>query len=88
MFTRNGSFKISQNGSLATSEGFALVPNINTPSESTQISVSPDSKVSFLLTGGQNNQANLGQIIIARFQNPEGLRATGGTLFETTDASG
>ncbi len=87
-FTRNGSFKLSQNGSLVTSEGFALVPNINTPSESTQVSVSPDGKVSSLLPGEQNNQADLGQITIARFQNPEGLRATGGTLFETTDASG
>ena len=54
---------------------------------SLSITVLPDGTVN--VEQPNNPQAtNLGQIELARFANPAGLRKTGGNLYEATEASG
>lgn len=84
-YTRNGSFSLSSEGTIVTSSGFPLSPAITVPSGAGTFQVSPDGKVTVQISG-QNQQ--IGQIELARFINPSGLRPLGDNLFNESDASG
>ena len=86
-YTRTGSFHMNGEGSLVTSEGFVVEPQIQIPAEATSISISRSGVVSVLLPG-QTASQQIGQLELATFQNPAGLRAAGGNLFMPTTASG
>ena len=85
-YTRDGGFKVSNNGQLVTSSGSPLSPALTIPPNASTITIGRDGTVSVELnTGGQ---AVLGQIQIARFLNPAGLMAVGQNLMKQTPASG
>lgn len=84
-FTRSGSFKQDGAGNIVDASGNALVPAINIPGNNTGISVGANGQVSAQV-GGQSQVA--GQLQLASFQNPSGLTAAGGNLFNESDASG
>jgi flagellar basal-body rod protein FlgG len=86
-FTRNGSFHLNAEGAIVTSEGYALQPQITIPPNATSIMVSKDGIVSVAVQGQQAAQ-QVGSIEVASFQNPAGLQALGGNLFQATSASG
>ena len=84
-FTRSGSFKQDGAGNIVSASGNALVPAINIPGNNTGISVDANGQVSAQV-GGQPEVS--GQIVLANFQNPSGLTAEGGNLFNESAASG
>jgi flagellar basal-body rod protein FlgG len=86
-YTRDGSFKLSADGSVVTSSGFYVSPEITIPENSTQFSISEDGIVTVILPG-EDEQTEIGQIELARFVNPSGLRSLGGNLYAKSDASG
>jgi flagellar basal-body rod protein FlgG len=86
-YTRDGSFKLSQEGELVNSAGYLLQPQIAIPQEAASISVGADGTVSVELANGGGNQ-QLGEIQIARFVNAAGLESLGRNLFRETQASG
>ena len=86
-YSRDGAFKISADGRIVTSDGFFLEPDITIPQDASQISVGLDGEVTVLLVGSDEPQS-LGQIELARFINPAGLRAVGHNLLVTSVASG
>ena len=86
-YTRAGSFHLSGEGSLVTSEGYQVEPQISIPSTATSISISKTGIVSASIPG-QSAAQQIGALEIASFQNPAGLRAMGGNLFVTSTASG
>jgi flagellar basal-body rod protein FlgG len=86
-YTRDGSFKLSQNGELVNSAGYLLQPQIVIPQEAASISVGTDGTVSVELANGGGNQ-QIGQIQVARFINASGLESLGQNLFRETQASG
>jgi flagellar basal-body rod protein FlgG len=86
-YTRDGGFKLSQEGELVNSAGYLLQPQIAIPQEAASISVGADGTVSVELANGGGNQ-QLGQIQIARFVNAAGLESLGRNLFRETQASG
>ncbi|MBD3319598.1 MAG: flagellar basal-body rod protein FlgG [Chitinivibrionales bacterium] len=86
-YTRDGSFKLSSDGTLVTSEGFFLEPQIVIPEGAQEITIDAQGKVSVLLAG-EDTSTEIGQIELARFINPSGLKAIGGNLFVETDSSG
>jgi flagellar basal-body rod protein FlgG len=63
------------------------VPTITVPPDAISVTVLPDGTVS-AEQSGNTTPINLGQLELARFANPAGLRMTGGNLFEATEASG
>lgn len=86
-YTRDGSFKLNKNGVLVNNQGYALDPGFTIPSDAIEVSVSPDGVVSYL--SENSTQFNtLGQLSLARFINPAGLRAEGNNLYQETPASG
>jgi flagellar basal-body rod protein FlgG len=86
-YTRDGLFKLSGDGTIVTSSGFFLSPQITIPEDATNLQVSPDGAVSVLMPG-ESSPTQLGQIELVRFVNPSGLRALGGNLYAESDASG
>jgi flagellar basal-body rod protein FlgG len=86
-YTRDGSFTLSANGQIVTTDGNAVVPNIVIPPDSTAITIGADGTVS--VTGGKTNDStDVGKIELARFANSTGLLALGGNLYSETVASG
>ncbi len=86
-YTRNGSFQLSSTGSLVTSDGNLLQPQITIPPAAQSVNIAADGTVTYTLAG-QTQAQNAGQITLANFQNPAGLNSLGGSLFAPTDASG
>jgi len=86
-YTRDGSFQLDKNGQLVTSQGFALEPGFTIPSDATDLQITRDGEVSIVLSDGSTEQT-LGQIELARFINPAGLRSLGDNLYAETPASG
>ncbi|MCL4432201.1 MAG: flagellar basal-body rod protein FlgG [Epsilonproteobacteria bacterium] len=87
VYTRNGSLKIDQNGTLVNSDGYAVVPNVVLPEDATNISIGTDGIVS-VTQPGQAQATQVGQLSLTNFINPAGLHAMGDNLFVETDASG
>jgi len=86
-YTRDGAFKLDNQGRLVTSNGHALEPELAIPAEATEIAIGPSGTVSVLLPG-QAMPQELGQIQLAKFLNPAGLSSIGKNLFMPTGASG
>ncbi|KMQ51241.1 Flagellar basal-body rod protein FlgG [Chitinispirillum alkaliphilum] len=86
-YTRDGSFKLSSDGTIVTSSGFQLLPQITIPEGSQSFQVAPDGRVSVMMPGDETSM-EIGQIELVRFINPSGLKSLGGNLYATTDASG
>ncbi|MCB0323368.1 MAG: flagellar basal-body rod protein FlgG [Bdellovibrionales bacterium] len=86
-YTRAGAFKIDENGIMVSSDGFQLTPAVTIPADAIGVTVATDGTVS-VRQPGSTAQAQVGQIQLARFQNPAGLRAVGRNLLEETEASG
>ncbi len=86
-FTRDGSFHLDRNGEIVTSQGYRLEPSIVVPSDAVDLVVTRDGFVKAIFDGSGDEQT-LGQIQLARFINPAGLRAVGENLFVETPASG
>jgi len=86
-YTRNGAFKKNDEGYLTTSQGYFLDPPINVPDDATYLTISVSGEVA-CNRRGQTSTEVLGQFELARFINPAGLMAEGGSIFRQTDASG
>lgn len=86
-YTRDGSFKISAEGQIVTSDGFYLQPEITIPEDTTSVSIGVDGTVE-VMQFGQEESTQVGQIELARFVNPSGLSGIGRNLFVPTSASG
>lgn len=86
-YTRNGSFKLDQNGMVVNSDGYPLIPEIVVPEDTTDIAIGADGTIS-IMQAGQQEAAQLGQLQLANFINPAGLHSLGDNLYSQTTASG
>ena len=86
-YTRDGSFGLSEDGSLITHGGYRVVPGFS-QSEAGQITISTTGVVSLQTEANGGEPIEIGRIEIARFTNPTGLEALGENLYAETGASG
>lgn len=86
-YTRDGSFGISDSGTLITSNGYTVVPGIRIPTDSANVSISSSGVVSVTGANAADVQ-EVGRIELGRFLNPAGLEAIGENLYVETPASG
>ena len=87
-YTRDGALRVNAQGSLVTSDGFLISPQITIPQGVVSVSVGSDGTISAQNAGALNASTNLGQLTLVRFVNPAGLSAEGRNLFAETASSG
>ncbi|MBM4017744.1 MAG: flagellar basal-body rod protein FlgG [Planctomycetes bacterium] len=86
-YSRDGSLRLDANGRLVTSGGYLMNPTVTIPADWRSISIGLDGTVT-VFAGADNTATNVGQITLARFANPSGLRSEGSNLLAETPASG
>jgi flagellar basal-body rod protein FlgG len=86
-YTRNGAFKLDNEGTIVDGNGYKLEPEINIPQNYVDISIGQDGIVSATNPVDGTSQ-QFGQIQTADFINPAGLTPYGQTMFMATDVSG
>ncbi|EJL87157.1 flagellar basal-body rod protein FlgG [Pantoea sp. BIGb0393] len=86
-YTRSGNLKISADGVLTNAQGLPLIPQIELPEGTKNLTIGKDGTVSATV-GGETDPVELGQITLVNFVNPAGLEATGSNLYRETAASG
>ncbi|MBL1280075.1 MAG: flagellar basal-body rod protein FlgG [Fluviicola sp.] len=87
VYSRNGAFKIDQNGSMVNSDGYTMIPEIVIPPDATNITIGTDGTVS-VVQPGQTQATQIGQIQTTNFINASGLHSLGDNLYIETDSSG
>jgi len=86
-YTRDGSFTLSADGRVTTSDGLPLVPEISVPQDAAGVSISPSGIIT-AQGAGTNGDTEIGRVELARFLNPSGLLTQGGNLYTESAASG
>ncbi|MAI95034.1 flagellar basal-body rod protein FlgG [Luminiphilus sp.] len=86
-YTRDGSFKLNDQGQIVTASGQQLVPAVNIPTNAAAVTIGRDGTVSVELANG-GGSSQIGTIQISRFVNEAGLQPMGRNLYRETTASG
>lgn len=86
-YTRDGSFKLSVNRELVTSNGMPVQPSIVIPQDAESITIGEDGTVAIQPYGNAEEQV-IGQLQLARFVNYAGLEPMGKNLYRETSGSG
>lgn len=86
-YTRNGAFKVNEDGTVVNGNGYEMEPQIVIPNNVVDVSIAQDGVITATdpTTG---STVNIGQISIADFINPAGLNPLGGSMFQETESSG
>jgi flagellar basal-body rod protein FlgG len=87
VYSRNGAFKVDENGTIVNADGYPLIPQIVVPEDATDISIGTDGTVT-VIQSGQTQATQIGQILLTNFINPAGLHSMGDNLYMETDSSG
>jgi flagellar basal-body rod protein FlgG len=88
-YTRNGNFFVNNEGELVLGmgDGYKLIPPIDIPLGTTDISIATDGTIE-VIRAGTNTKTKVGQFQLSNFVNPNGLKLQGGSIYTATDASG
>ena len=86
-YSRDGSFKLSADGNLATAGGQAVLPAITVPQNAASLTIGRDGIVTVELANG-GGSSQIGQLQLSRFVNNSGLQPIGRNLMQQTNASG
>ncbi len=85
-YTRAGAFKLNDEGTVVTANGYPLQPEFTVPADTVNVVVTSDGRISALDSGGEELAG--ADIPIYSFINPPGLTAAGRNLYYPTEASG
>ncbi|HOZ46171.1 MAG TPA: flagellar basal-body rod protein FlgG [Candidatus Hydrogenedentes bacterium] len=87
-YTRDGSFKVNQDGIVMTADGYPLSPTVTVPTDAEQVTVGSDGTISATVPGNATPQA-IATLQLVRFSNPAGLDSRmGRNLLLESEASG
>ena len=86
-YTRDGSFQLSDQGELVTTDGYQVQPGITIPQDAVDVSISKTGEVQ-VKTAGNPQLQTVGQLQLATFVNEAGLEAQGGNMYLETASSG
>jgi flagellar basal-body rod protein FlgG len=86
-YGRAGNLHVDPEGNVMDPNGHPLEPAIRIPRNVTDVVVNEEGRV-FVHTPSSSQPQEVGQIMLARFQNYSGLRDIGQNLYKDTDASG
>jgi flagellar basal-body rod protein FlgG len=86
-YTRDGSFKMDNQGRIVTAQGNVVQPAITIPTNSSGLTINAQGQIS-VIPQGQTQPTVIGQLTLTRFINQAGLLPVGDNLYQETPASG
>ncbi len=86
VYTRDGNFDVSDQGTIVNKQGLTLEPGIRIPDDASDVTIGPSGIVSAVRPGGV--MVEVGRITLHRFPNASGLMAIGDNNYQETPASG
>lgn len=86
-YTREGAFKLNDQGQFVTSSGYLVSPNISVPTGTQSVTIGRDGTVSAQIAG-QTSTQQIGNLQLTDFINAAGLQPLGENLYRETSASG
>ncbi len=86
-YTREGSFKVNQDGYLITNDGYLVGDGIQVPVNYDNFAISSEGDVEVFSNDGTEREL-LGTIPLVNFQNPEGLKKSDNNKYFLTAESG
>lgn len=86
-YTRDGSLQVDDQGQIVTKNGYTLEPNLVVPEDTESVTIGADGTVSAQVAG-QAEPVQVGNMQLADFVNPAGLKPIGDNLYTETAASG
>lgn len=86
-YTRAGSFQLSPDREIVTTDGYRVLPGITIAADVTNITINSSGEV-LVKVSGQVTPQNVGQFELAVFPNEAGLQATGSNLYVESASSG
>lgn len=87
LYTRDGAFKIDNEGQLVTSDGNILLGVDTIPFEAYDVNIERDGRVTYMLPDSEEPE-EAGQLELVKFINPAGLQKLGRNLYDWTPNSG
>ena len=85
-YTRDGNFRVGADGTVVSSQGYPIYPQLSIPSDSVGLSVGTDGTVNS--TPASGTPTAIGQVQLTTFRNQAGLSSEGSNLLAETTASG
>ena len=86
-YGRAGNFHVDNEGNLVDPNGRMLDASIVFPEKTTTVAVRQDGVV-LVAVNNEKTLTEVGQIPLARFTNPAGMKSVGQNLYQATEASG
>jgi len=86
-YTRAGNLHADNEGNLVDPNGHLLEPHIVLPEGTTSVVIRQDGTV-LVSVNNELTQTEIGQITLAKFSNPGGLKSIGQNLYVSTESSG
>lgn len=86
-YSRSGNFHMDAEGNILDSNGRYLEPPIKIPRNVTEVIVNEEGRV-YVRLNNQTQPSEVGQVMLAKFPNPEGLQDVGSNMYKETMASG
>ena len=86
-YTRAGNLQLDQFGNVKAQGGYDLEPPLRIPQDTEAISFEKDGRV-FVKVADDPATREIGQILLAKFPNPDGLKMIGQNNYEETVESG
>lgn len=86
-YGRAGNLHMDPEGNVLDPNGHPLEPSIRIPRNTTEVIFNEEGRV-FARVGNDERPQEVGQVLLAQFSNPEGLRSIGQNLYKETAASG
>lgn len=87
VYTRDGQFRLDNEGNLVTVHGLKLARSIQIPADATDVRIAPNGEISAVLPG-ESARSVLGEIELTVFPAEDALISSGDNLFTATDAAG
>jgi flagellar basal-body rod protein FlgG len=86
-YGRAGNLHVDNEGNLVDPNGHLLEPSIVLPEGTTTVVIQSDGTV-LVDVNNEGEYSEIGQVNLARFANPSGLKSLGQNIFQATEASG
>jgi flagellar basal-body rod protein FlgG len=86
-YTRAGQLSVTPEGLLGVAGGLPLSARLQVPSDTRELRIDPDGRVS-VLAGGEQESIEIGQIELVAFATPGALTAVGDSLYAAPSEAG